>query len=181
MKLWLFLGACCAALALPAGAAAVTCAPPGNSGVNQYFEVVPGSSCNHAPGGPGSGSSGGGHGTLPSSTSQALSKQGAVGQAVKALVASSGTASSESTSGSRPRSAGSHASKHASGAARSGNRTHLSGSGRGPLSAILHPILTGSSSGGMGVLLPVLLLAALVAVLGAVVLRRRLSSPGPPT
>jgi hypothetical protein len=33
----------------------------------------------------------------------------------------------------------------------------------------------------MGVLLPVLLAAALVAVLGAVVLRRRLSSPGPPT
>ena len=44
----LTLLACIAAVAFPAGAFAVRCAPPGNSGIDQYFETIPGASCNQA-------------------------------------------------------------------------------------------------------------------------------------
>jgi hypothetical protein len=45
------------------------------------------------------------------------------------------------------------------------------------VSAILHPIVTGSGAGGLGVLLPVLLLGVLLgAVLAGLIRRRRLSS-----
>ena len=53
MKLCVALIACLGALALPAGALAVRCAPPGNSGVSQYYETIPGPSCNTGPGGHG--------------------------------------------------------------------------------------------------------------------------------
>jgi hypothetical protein len=167
--------ACCAALALPASAAAIKCAPPGVSGVSQYFETVPGSSCNHPSSGPGSGSGGGG--SLPSGTGKQLSQSGAVGQAVKRLVASSGSGGSGSAGSGSGASAGNRA---GNGTATPGVGTSINGSGRGPLSALLHPILSGSSSGGLGVLLPVFLIAALVLVLGATVLRRRLGSSSDP-
>jgi hypothetical protein len=173
VKVCLTLSACCAALVFPTGAAALKCAPPGNSGVDQYFETVPGSSCNHSSGGPG----GGHNGSLPPGTSKQLASQGAVGQAVQRLVTSSGTSASSGagTSGARtPRGTGTHA-------AQSGSGTPVSGSGRGPLSAILHPVLTGSSSGGIGVLLPVLLVGALAGALVATVVRRRLGSSPPGT
>jgi cobalamin biosynthesis Mg chelatase CobN len=174
---------CCAALAFPAGAAAIKCAPPGVSGVSQYFETVPGSSCNHPSSGPGSGS---GTGSLPAGTSKQLSKAGAVGNAIKQLVGTSGSNSGSSSSGSGARGSGSSGPNARSGKSSvrgnsgSGVGPAVNGSGRGPLSALLHPILTGSSSGGLGVLLPILLGAALVAVLFGTVVRRRVSSHPPP-
>jgi hypothetical protein len=175
------LAACLAAagLALPASSLAASCAPPGNAGVDQYFETVPGANCNH------SSSGGGGHhggGSLPPGTSAQLSKQGSVGNAVKNLVASSGVSSSGGGSGSNT--GGNSAGHHKA----SGNSSvtptptaNLSGSGRSPLSGLLHPVLTGSSSGGIGVLLPVLLGSALALALLMTVLRRRFRSPGPQT
>jgi len=168
-----------AGLAFPASSLAASCAPPGNAGVDQYFETVPGANCNHSSGG------GGGHhggGSLPPGTSTQLSKQGAVGNAVKQLVASSGVSSngngSGSAAGGNTTGGGRSKSSRNSVSIPTGN---LSGSGRNPLSGLLHPVLTGSSSGGIGVLLPVLLASALALALGVTVVRRRFHSTGPQT
>jgi hypothetical protein len=176
LKLRFSLIICLVALAFPASSMAATCAPPGVAGVDQYFETVPGASCNHSSGG------GGGHhggGSLPPGTGSQLSKQGAVGNAVKQLVASSGVGSN----GGSTNASGGHAGGHSKA---NGNSTvtptaNLSGSGRNPLSGLLHPVLTGSSSGGIGVLLPVLLASALAVALLMTVLRRRFHSTGPQT
>ena len=178
MKLRLLLIACIAALvAFPAGAMAASCAPPGVSGVNQYVETVPGASCGHST------TSGGGHqggGALPPSTGVQLSKEGAVGNAVKQLVASSGVTGGGSGSGASGTGNGGGHSK-SSGKSAVIPTANLSGSGRNPLSGLVHPVLTGSSSGGIGVLLPVLLGSALALALLVTVLRRRFRSTGPQT
>jgi hypothetical protein len=181
LKLRLSLVACLvvAGLAFPASSLATSCAPPGNAGVDQYFETVPGANCNHSSGG------GGGHhggGSLPPGTSTQLSKQGAVGNAVKQLVASSGVGSNSAGTGSAAGGSG-----NGNGHSKSSGKSvviptaNLSGSGRNPLSGLLHPVLTGSSSGGIGVLLPVLLGSALAVALLMTVLRRRFHSTGPQT
>lgn len=187
LKLRLSFIACLASagLVFPAGSLAASCAPPGNAGVDQYFETVPGANCNHSSGLP---SSGGHHGgaSLPSGTSSQLAKQGAVGNAVKQLVASSGVSGSGSRSGSGSVSATGAGAK-GGGHPKPGGKSvalpsaNLSGSGRNPLSGLLHPVLTGSSSGGIGVLLPVLLGSALALALLVTVLRRRFHPPGPQT
>jgi hypothetical protein len=158
-RLWGCLAAACAVLALPASAMAVKCAPPGNSQVDQYFATVPGSVCNFPSTGPGSGS----HGSLPPGTRSQLSAQGPVGKAVEELV---------SRSGSNAKSGGKKGS--ATGAA-------LLASGSGPVSGLLQPLSSGSSSGGVGVLLPIFLIGAVVLALGVVVLRRISGSSGPQT
>jgi hypothetical protein len=149
-------------------ALAGTCAPPGNSGVNQYVEVVPGAGCNQPPAGPGSSSGGhSGSGHLSTSTTQTLNGSGAAGRAVVALVGSPPATSS----GSRGRS---HAGKGQTNAGPGANPSSTpSTSGSNPVSAILHPILTGSGSDGLGVLLPVLLLGVVLGTLLAGLIRRR--------
>jgi hypothetical protein len=195
-------------LALAASAGAdVECAPPGVSGISQYFETLPGVSCNipsprpgrktgarkrthpgaagQAPSGGGgspTGTAGGGSPTtsggspattgasgppqgpsLPAATQRQLSKRGATGQAVQQLVAQTGTAP--------PRR--SVARQQAPGAAAVATGTVAgSGSGRGIVGGLLHPLLTGSSHGGAGVLFPVFLAAALVLMLTLSGLRR---------
>jgi hypothetical protein len=154
-------------LALPASAVAGTCAPPGNSGVNQYVEVVPGVGCNHPSSGPGSGGhSSGGH--LSSTTTKQLAASGGAGKAVQQLVANSGTGGTGS--------AKTHHHK-SSGAATTSPGRPVSASGHSPIAALLHPILTGAGSGGLGLLLPIGL-AFVVAFMAALVLvrRRRLTS-----
>jgi hypothetical protein len=170
----LLLG-CCALLFLPADALAVRCAPPGTSGVDQYIESIPGSSCNQTSSGPSGPTGGGGNGgsaALPPGTGGQLSAQGPAGRAVANLVASSGTASS----GSQVRS-GAGGQGAASGSA--GGQS-ASANGRNPVSALLHPIVAGSRSGGSGVLLPVFLAVVLALALAltalTIVRRRRLSS-----
>lgn len=172
LTLPLATAAAAVALALPAGSVAATCAPPGNSGVNQYVEVVPGVGCNHPTSGPGSGN--GGHqtgGTLPSSTSRQLAASGGAGEAVQQLVASSGTGGASSgTSARRTRGHGSAGSSPTVG-------RQINASGRSPLSALLHPILTGAGAGGLGLILPVGLACILAfTVLVALLRRRRLTS-----
>ncbi len=175
LKLRLLLIACLGLLALPASAGAVKCVPPGVSGVSQYSETIPGSNCNH----PSTGSGGGG-GSLPSGTGKQLSKAGAVGQAVKRLVSSSGAGTSANSGTASGSQSGSHGGS-GPGSPSTKVGPAINGSGRNPLSALLHPILSGSSSGGVGVLLPVFLVAALVVVLLGTIVRRRLGSSGPQT
>jgi hypothetical protein len=178
LKVRLSFIACLAAagLAFPATSLAASCAPPGNAGVDQYFETVPGANCNHSSGG------GGGHhggGSLPPGTSSQLSKQGAVGNAVKHLVASSGVSGGNASASAGGNGNSGHS--KSSGKSVALPTANLSGAGRNPLSGLLHPVLTGSSSGGIGVLLPVLLASALALALVVTVLRRRFHSTGPQT
>lgn len=155
-------------LALPTGALAksTTYAPPGNSGVDQYLETVPTGGGGHATSGPAStgGGGGGGGGSNPSggasATSSALSAgtakrlaaQGAAGRAVKRLVKQTAPPRSPAAN---PNGA----------------------QGRGAVSAALHPLVSHSGDGGVGILLP-LFLGATLLVTVAVVLRRRFAGGG---
>jgi hypothetical protein len=183
MKTCLSVLACSvAALALPNGALAAKCAPPGNSGVDEYAETVPGVSCSHPSAGPGSG---GGHGqNLSPATGRELSAQGPAGAAVARLVSSTAPSSGGNSASGSSASGGSTTSGSGgsgSASARVGTPGNAPGaqitsppaSGRSPLSALVHPIVTGSASGGVGVLLPVFLaVAAALILLGATILRR---------
>jgi hypothetical protein len=166
-RLCVLAAACAALLALPGTALAGRCAPPGVSGVSQYYETVPGSGCNLSVGGGGSSHHGGG--SLPAGTAGQLGSQGGAGQAVLALVRATGTAP-----GSAGRRGRTHSGRAGAGAAAKSARGVRvpQASGSSPVSALLRP-LGGGQNGGLGVLLPVLLGLALVAVMLTVVLRRR--------
>ncbi len=139
---WLVLVAVAFAvgLAWPPGARAGVCAPPGNSGLSQYFEVIPGSNCNQAPpgSGPSSGTPGHGHhgqgGALPPGTGRQLSQQGPPGNAVKSFVDSTGTAPSNSTTAGHPGNGSDQRGSSGSGS-RSGSGSSAGGSGAGGSSA----------------------------------------------
>ena len=172
LKLQLSIAVCLVALAFPASSMATTCAPPGVAGVDQYFETVPGASCNHSSGG------GGHNGSVPPGTAAQLAKQGTVGQAVKQLVASSGVSGNGSGNGG---SGGGHSGTSGGAKSQGASASNLASSGRNAVSGILHPVLTGSSSGGIGVLLPVFIFGALALALLATVLRRRFRPTDPQT
>jgi hypothetical protein len=166
---------CLAALAFPAGAGAVRCAPPGNSEVDQYYETIPGSSCNEAP--PGSAGPGGVHGgssgSLSPASSGQLAAQGDGGRAVQRFVLATAPPIAASVP-SRPTGAGGP-----TGAARSRPRGSTAAaralapaaSGQSPISGLLKPIMSGSNPSGSGPLLPILFGAALLLAI-VVVLRR---------
>jgi hypothetical protein len=170
MKLRLILGVLAALVALPSSALAARCAPPGVSGVDQYFETVPGASCNPPSSGAGGGHGGrGGH--LPRGVSRQLAAQGPTGRAVERLVSSTGTYDAGAAgAGKSGHGLPGSSSRHAVNAVHAKAPT---ASGRSLLSALLHPILTGSAVGGTGALLPVFLAGVLVLVLAGTVHRRR--------
>ncbi len=143
-----------AALVLPARAQAVTCAPPGNSGIDQYFETIPGASCNLAP--PGSGpASGSGATQLTPGQRRQLASLGPAGRAVAQFVASTAPAI-EGTGPSSPQAGGKRASPILIAAA------PPAASGESPIIGLLKPIVSGSAPGGVGILLPIFLAAALL-------------------
>jgi hypothetical protein len=166
VRLRLCLAAFSVLLVFPAAASAIKCAPPGNSDIDQYFATVPGSVCNFPASGPGGGS----HGSLPTGTRSQLSAQGPVGHAVERLVSGSNANASNGTD-KNPRGQSS--------VNRSGAGAALTASGRGTVSGLFHPLLSGSSSGGVGLLLPIFLVGALVLAVGVVALRRIRDSSGP--
>lgn len=150
--------------AQPAIAKRRVLAPPGNSAIGQYVEVIPTASgptpVSALQGGGGSGGRGGA-GALPRSAAKALAARGAAGKAVAKLV----RATAPST--------GPSARRHS--AAASARPAVRAGSARSAPSAAgsVLKALTGSSpSGGLGLLLPVLLALALVGG-GLLALRRR--------
>jgi hypothetical protein len=185
MKPWTLAAVCCAALAFPAVASAAKCAPPGVSGVNQYFETIPGAKCNqsvsttrphHPRGGAVSGSGSGKSGSsgpLAPSTARQLAAQGGAGQAVAQLVASTGTAPGQSSGRSGTSGSNRVGSSGGSGRGSAGQVSTYQGSSRGPISALLHPIVSGS--GSTGLLLPIFLAAVVVAILTIVIVRRRVA------
>ena len=95
----LFIG-----LALPAGAAAQN-VPPGNSGIDQYKESLPGVGGNRPTGGPGAGtgsgtSSSAGQSRISPSTAKSLNKLGPDGKATAAAAAASAPSPSHQTTSS---------------------------------------------------------------------------------
>ena len=163
----LTLLACIAAAAFPAGASAVRCAPPGNSGIDQYFETIPGASCNQAPpGSVGTGGSGGTH--LSRGQSRQLAALGPAGRAVAQFVA----ATAPAIEGTGPSPAGG---SPAAGSARLVliAAAPPAAAGQPPVIGLLRPIVSGSAPGGVGIVLPIVLAAVLLLAV-VTVLRRYL-------
>jgi hypothetical protein len=148
-------------LVLPASALAAkpthTIAPPGNSGVSQYQEDVPTVTGNRpsntiAPGGgtQGSGASGG---ALGPSTLRALDKQGSVGRKAAALAAATAPNLSRPAPPRRIESTGNP--------------------GASPVASVVKALTGSSNAGGLGLLLPIILIASLLGAAALALLRRR--------
>ena len=161
--------ACLAALALvPGRAAAVPCAPPGNSEVDQYYEAIPGGNCNIPA--PGCGSANAGHRDLSPSEVRQLTSEGPAGRAVIGSVFS-----------------------YAPPIPRAKPSTAPTASGESPLVALLRLMVAGSGTGtttgaarascasgsvtGTGLFLPIVLAVALIGAVVAVLVRRRQGQP----
>jgi hypothetical protein len=149
LRLFVLLAAVTTApLGAPAGAAASkTIAPPGNSGVGQYVEVIPGS------GGPVPVGSSPNHGpVLSASARRRLEASGPAGKAVASFVQQTGVPHAKPV-----------ATRH--GAPAAGHGTPLPGAT--PVRA------AGSVGGGLGWGLPAALGAIVLAGLGILIARRR--------
>jgi hypothetical protein len=165
MKRWaliLTLGA--VSLALPGQVLAASIAPPGKAGADQYFETLPSSGGNVAPPA-GAGGNGG-------SSSGALARigNGRAGASGLAHLGPDGTAAAALAVATAP----TPAPRRGHGAGPAG----ASGAGASTASALTH-VLTGSDSGGLGIVLPLLLATSVVAALGlaGARLRRRGDPP----
>jgi hypothetical protein len=144
-----------AALTLPSAAAAAgSNAPPGNSGVDQYFETIPSAGGNH----PAARGAKPGAGGLSAAERRRLAAAGPAGAAAADLAAANA-----------PRRARHH---HGPGATTTAPLP--SAAGRSPFSTALHAV-SGSDSSGLGILLPLILGATLLAGILAVAVRRRSS------
>lgn len=174
------LAAVAALLIVPSTAPAATVVPPGNSAATQYTETLPTSGGNAEING-----NAGDQGrtpakTLGSETTKKLEARGPEGEAVAAFAAET-TPSAQSASPSQSGGAGDEGAKHGSAAAdKGGKRSTGTTSGRGEAAAdssgnsavsvppgssgigevISHA--TGSTSGEMGILLPLILVGALI-------------------
>jgi hypothetical protein len=147
----LFIG-----LAVPTAASAVTTtAPPGNSGVDQYLEVVPTAGGSR----PANGKSGA---PLPRRLQRALDDQGADGRALRRITEATAPAAARRTSR-KPRDS-----------VEAGRPGALSASRPSSvLSSAVGALHTGSAAGGMGLLLPLLLIGSAAAAGVVALLRRR--------
>lgn len=146
------------ALALPAsahGQAPKTNAPPGNSAIDEYLETVPGASGNRRPAPPGQS---GGAAALTAAQRARLERLGPDGKTLADAVdaTSPAAAAAKKTAPREP--------------------VALEGAGRSPARELLDAVGGSDGGGGMGLVLPAILIAALLAAITLVVLRRRASS-----
>jgi hypothetical protein len=174
------LGSFLVLLAAPSGAlGSVVLAPPGHDGANQYVEVIPTSSGNALPPGTvgGSGSATVGPSALSGlgqgrGTDAKLATLGKDGQAAAALAASTAPATVPDA-----RQGGGHGGGTGVGGAQS-----QGASDQGSVPSGLAKALAAADAGGLGLLLPLLLVTALLAVLGLgglrLTRRTRASQPG---
>ena len=154
-------------LGLPATAAArgfKTIAPPGDSAVSQYVEVVP-----TAAGGTPAGSGAPQTGALTPAQRQALAQAGQQGQNLAAIVEATAPPAARRSTG-KPGQTGAPAGTAAAPAA------NLSAGGAPSSAALLAAAVTGGGNGGLGVFLPGIMLAGVVAVIARLVFRRRADS-----
>jgi hypothetical protein len=172
------------ALGVPASAQARvhTIAPPGNSGVGQYLETVPtaggaqpsntvhpvvgalgksgkppgGGATGGGAGSPGGGAGSPGGGAISSSTQRSLARQGPTGAAAAALAQATAPAP---TRRAEPR-----------------RTSAVTGSGSSPATSVLKSLTGSTSGGGLGPLLPSLLVASVLGAAVLALLRRRRTS-----
>lgn len=163
LLVWLVvLGAVCAGPWLSAASAQVV-APPGNSGVDEYLEVVPEAGGDRPANTPArAGAPLAREQVLDPQTSQALTDLGSDGRAVADTV----TKSSPSDAPAAKRQA-----KNGALADPVNGKMLVAGDGRGRVETMT-AVLSGNS-GGMGFAFPLILAATLAATLGAAVWRRR--------
>ena len=133
-------------LVLPSAATAQTNAPPGNSAIDEYLETVPGATGNQIPG-----KSGAGGAALTAAERARLERFGPDGKVLADAV--------DRTTSVGPKTDSSTAFPAAE--------------GRSPLSEALDAAVGRDGGGGMGVLLPAILLAALLGVIALLLARRR--------
>jgi hypothetical protein len=145
-------------LAAAPAAGQTTNAPPGNSAIDEYVESVLGSTGNR-PTAPGAQRASG----LPAKARRALAGRGADGQAVERLVASSGGA---------PKASRTPATAKSPRGGQPALATQQADS-RSPVVSASDTALTGSGRGGMGVILPILLVSTSLVVIGLALRRRR--------
>jgi hypothetical protein len=152
------------ASAVPASAK-TTVAPPGNSGVQQYLEVVPSAGGDRPP-------SHRGGSALTKHEARRLDAQGADGRALRQIIdASAPDAVRQAAKRSRHRSPAGRVRPSASGPSKAAQGTPRQGSS--VLSSAAKSLSTGAEAGGMGLLLPVLLIGSAGAIGGIALLRRR--------
>ena len=152
----------------PAEARVHVIAPPGSSGVSQYDETIPTAGGSrptntvHPVGGGSLGSGGGGSaggGAVAPSTQRALTARGPAGVAAAALA--------QATAPSQPRSV-----SKAGGAPRSSIPTASSGNVSSPFGSVLKVVTGSTSSGGLGTVLPVILIGSLLGAAALALVRR---------
>ena len=132
-----------------AGAQDRTVAPPGNSAIDEYLETVPNATGNARPRPPGSGNAP--NSALTPQQRARLERLGADGKALADAVDATAPATSMSRKDAAPPAA----------------------EGRSPLSEVLDAAAGRDGGGGMGIVLPAILLATLLCVIALVVARRR--------
>ena len=157
------------ALALPSAAAAQqpqTNAPPGNSGIDEYLETVPGAGGDRRTTRPGDGGEGGGGGALTRAQRERLERLGPDGRALAGVV--------DATS---PGGSGQGGARRGDGRAEGSTRETPPpiADGQSPLRQALDAA-SGQDDGGLGLLLPGILTASLLAVVTLILLRRRSAS-----
>jgi|GEM_PF-3270695 len=132
-----------------------TNAPAGNSAIDEYLETVPGATGNQRPRSPAAGGTSGADSVLTAAQRARLEKLGRDGKALADAVESTSPPSTTSAKG---------------------TAQPATTDGRSPLSQVLGAA-TGEdgSGGGMGALLPGILLASLLGAILLVVVRRRSS------
>jgi len=140
-------------IALPSaaiGQTPQTNAPPGNSAIDEYLETIPGATGNQRPRQPAAGG-GSASGVLTKAQRARLERLGPDGTVLADAVDATAPAPTAPKSTAAP----------------------LSGDGRSPLSEVLDAAAGRDGGGGMGILLPAILLATLLGVIALVVMRRR--------
>jgi hypothetical protein len=172
-------------LALPATAVAKrrVLAPPGNSSVNQYVESIPTAGGSqptssvhpHSGGGVGGGSghSGGSGGSAGSGTTGGTTGGGAISAATQRRLAGHGRDGASAAAlalATAPASSGSGNTGTGSSAA---NPALPRTAATSPTSAVLKALTGSSSSGGLGALLPIILIVSALGISAVAILRRR--------
>jgi hypothetical protein len=145
-------------IALPSAAIAqapTTNAPPGNSAIDEYLETVPGATGNQRPRPPAAGG-GSSKAALTPAQRARLERLGPDGKALADAV--------DATAPARPR---------ATDRAGEPAVAPQTGAGRSPLSEVLDAAAGHDDGGGMGIVLPAILLATLLGVIALAVARRR--------
>jgi hypothetical protein len=172
------------ALALPATAVARTntVAPPGDSGISQYREVVPTAQGATPPSGGGTGGAGhGAGGALPAAEQRQLNALGPDGRTLAAVVDATapqalGVPIAVRSAGSVRQMRGTPAGAQASGEGSVPAASTYSATGSSPAS-LMFDAAVGRGGGGAGWLLPAFMLASVVGVTLLAVRRRRATSP----